>query len=403
MVGKFPPLMLRTAALVALLLVASCKRSEEDKAARQRIFSQQQESAGGSAQAREALDAAGLETQPQVAERVLQMPQSEVAQRLGPHKAQQRVQFAWFRGPGLPDGGSEVSLSEETTLQDGPGDDFSVRLANDHNQGLELVWVKGEVFVKSLYGPFHKRRTDRSDPPRVREQAMSGLATFDRLARGLKLKNAGATTSEGRRVVRYEVTGFGARPSRQERTDLPPVQYPDDKVDPDTARRLELWEKEEPSRVSGTVIVDAATAAPLACDLQGHFKVPGNSNGARGRVGPAHGARDQRHRQGPRAEGAGVRAGDHRAARGEGPAPVPRQVAGRRAAGSRRAGRTRRGGGRAAQVRGEGRRFRQVRAQLPTRSDARRPTRQRCADPRGTAGTPRATPRAGRRNAAPKV
>ena len=26
-------------------------------------------------------------------------------------------------------------------------------------------------------------------------------------------------------------------------------------------------------------MVDAATAAPLACDLQGHFKVPGNSNG----------------------------------------------------------------------------------------------------------------------------
>jgi hypothetical protein len=273
--------MRRTGFLVAfLLLLASCKRSEEDKAARQRIFSQQQESAGGSAQARESLDAAGLADHPEVAQRVLQMQQAEVAQRLGPHKAQQRVQFAWFRGPGLPDGGSEVSLSEETTLLDAPGDDFSVRLANDHNQGLELVWVKGEVFVKSLYGPFRKRRTDRTDAPRVREQAMSGLATFDRLARGLKLRNAGETTSEGRKVVRYEVTGFGARPSQRERTDLPPVQYPDDKVDPDTARRLELWEKEEPSRVSGTVIVDAATSAPLACDLQGHFKVPGNSNGA---------------------------------------------------------------------------------------------------------------------------
>ncbi|HEY5677449.1 MAG TPA: hypothetical protein VIR81_11695 [Myxococcales bacterium] len=272
--------MLRTASVLALLCLLSCKRSEEDKAARQRIFSQQQESAGGSAQAHDSLDAASLADQPQVAERLLQMPQAEVAQRLGPHKAQQRVQFAWFRGPGLQDGGSEVSLSEETTLLDGPGEDFSLRLANDHNQGLELVWVKGEVFVKSLYGPFHKRRTDRTDPPRVREQAMSGLATFDRLARGLKLKNAGETTSEGRKVVRYQVTGFGARPSRRERTDLPPVQYPDDKVDPDTARRLELWEKEEPSRVSGTLIVDAATSAPLACDLQGHFKVPGNGNGA---------------------------------------------------------------------------------------------------------------------------
>ncbi|HET7789108.1 MAG TPA: hypothetical protein VIR81_10410 [Myxococcales bacterium] len=271
--------MRRTASVLALLCLLSCKRSEEDEAARQRIFSQQHESAAAPAQGRDALDATALASQPQLAERVLQMPQAEIAQRLGPHKAQQRVQFAWFRGPGLPDGGSEVSLSEETTLLDGPEDEFSVRLANDHNQGLELVWVKGEVFVKSLYGPFHKRRTDRTDPPRVREQAMSGLATFDRLARGLQLKNAGETTFEGRRAVRYQVTGFGARPSQQERSDLPPVQYPEDKVDPDTARRLELWEKEQPSKVSGTLMVDAATAAPLACDLQGHFKVPGNSNG----------------------------------------------------------------------------------------------------------------------------
>jgi hypothetical protein len=277
MVGKFPPRMRRTALLVLLLLV-SCKRSE-DEAARQRIFSKQQPPSGAAAQAREPLDATGLASDAKLAQRVLQMPQAEVEQRLGPHRGQQRVQFAWFHGPGLPDGGSEVSLSEEATVLDARGGDFSVRLANDHNQGFELVWVGGEVFVKSLYGPFHKRRTDRTDPPRVREQAMSGLATFDRLARGLTLKSAGEVTSEGRRVVRYTVTGFGARGAQTEKTDLPPVEYPGGKPDPDTARRLELWEKEEPTRVSGTVVVDAETGAPLACDLQGHFKVPGNEKG----------------------------------------------------------------------------------------------------------------------------
>ena len=153
--------------------------------------------------------------------------------------------------PGLPDGGSEVSLAEETTLLEGPGDEFSVRLVNDRNQGFELVWVKGEEFVKSLYGAFHKRRTDRTDPPRIREQAMSRLATFDRLARGLKLRNAGESKSEGRRVVRYVVTGYGARAGEKDTSDLPPVQYPENRTDPDTARRLELWEKEEPLSVRG--------------------------------------------------------------------------------------------------------------------------------------------------------
>ena len=108
------------------------------------------------------------------------MQRREIEQRLGPYKAQQRVQFAWFRGPGLPDGGSEVSLAEETTLVEAPGDDFSLRLVNDHNQGFEMVSVKGEVFVKSLYGAFHKRRSDRTEPERVRSAAMAaGLGLED--------------------------------------------------------------------------------------------------------------------------------------------------------------------------------------------------------------------------------
>ena len=267
--------MRRFRVVAVLILAAACKRSE-DEAARARIFSPEQP-VGELPQAKEKIDPARLAEDPKIAKRVLRMERAEVEQRLGPHKASQRVQFAWFRGPGLPDGGSEVSLSEETTLLDAPGDDFSIRLVNDHNQGFELVWVKGEVFVKSLYGSFHKRRTDRTDPGKIREQAMSGLATFDRLARGLKLRNAGESTSEGRRVVRYAVTGFGARAGEKEESELPPLQYPEDKTDPDTARRLELWEKGEPTSVSGTLIVDAQTGAPLGCDLRGHFKVAGTS------------------------------------------------------------------------------------------------------------------------------
>ena len=263
---------MRRFALLCLTLVLACKRTE-DEAARDRIFSPEQP-VGAAAEAREALDARKLDSDARLAQRVLHMTQAEIADRLGAHKSQQRVQFAWFRGPGLPDGGSEVSLSEETALLDSTGGDFSVRQVNDHNQGLELVWKGGEVYVKSLYGPFHKRRTDRTDVNRIREQALSGLATFDRLARGLKLKAAGETTAEGRRVVKYQVAGWGARAGEKETSDLPPVAYPGDgKPDPDTARRLELWQTEEPTQVSGTVLVDAETAVPLGCELQGTFKV----------------------------------------------------------------------------------------------------------------------------------
>ena len=269
---------MRRALLLLALLAFACKRTEDEKA-RERIFSPEQP-IGVMAEAREPLDARQLADDAALAQRVLHMPRAEIAQRLGPHRAQQRVQFAWFHGPGLLDGGSEVSLSEETTLAEGAGGDFSVRLVNDRNQGFELVWVKGEAFVKSLYGAFHKRRSDRSDPARVREQALSGLATFDRLARGLKLKLIGEATAEGRRVVRYAVAGWGARTAQNQKSDLPPAQYPENKVDPDTARRLELWDKEEPSSASGTIVIDAQTAVPLACDLTGHFKVSPNAKAA---------------------------------------------------------------------------------------------------------------------------
>src|SRR3981189_1747860 len=228
---------MRRAVLAAVLLLAASFKRREEEAARARIFPPEQP-VGELPQAKEKVDAARLADDPALARRVLLMRRAEIEPRLGPHKAQQRVQFAWFRGPGLPDGGSEVSLAEETTLVQAPGGDFSARLGNDHNQGFELLWGKGEWFVKSLYGSFHKRRTDRTDPARIREQALSGLATFDRLAHGLKLRSTGETTSEGRRVVRYTVIGFGGRDGETDKSDLPAMQYPANKVGTATAARL---------------------------------------------------------------------------------------------------------------------------------------------------------------------
>jgi hypothetical protein len=258
-----------------LCAVFACKRGGDD-AAKARIFSPEPP-ANVSAQSKEALDAKALESDAKVAERVLHMPQREIAQRLGPHKAQQRVQFAWFRGPGLPDGGAEVSLAEETTLTQA-ADDFSLRLVNDHNQGFEMVWSTGQVFVKGVYGAFHERRTDRTDPEGVRDQALGGIGAFDRLSRGLKLRFAGEVQADGRAAARYTVTGFGRGVSADKR-DLPKIAYPEGKTDPDTARRLELWEKVEPETVSGTILIDSATGSPLGCDLTGHFKVPGKTGG----------------------------------------------------------------------------------------------------------------------------
>jgi hypothetical protein len=269
--------------VIALALGAAfaCKRGE-DQAAKQRIFSPE-DPAGTLPGAKDPIDAGRIAEDPKLAERVLRMTRAEIAARLGAHRAETRVQFAWFRGAGMAadgGGGTDVALSEQSALVQAANGDFSVKEENDRNQGFELVWVKGEAYVRGLFGPFRKRRTDRTDPERVRELALGALPTFDRLARGLQLKLAGESTVEGRRVLKYQVTGGNVRPKEQERENLPAVEYPTQPggapgPDPDTARRLELWAKEEPGRLSGTVLVDAARGAPVGADLQGHFKVPG--------------------------------------------------------------------------------------------------------------------------------
>jgi hypothetical protein len=273
-------------AVLALGGFAGCRR-EVDQAAKARIFSPE-EPAGTRTGSTEKLDSHRLAEDGALAARVLRMGREEVASRLGAHKAQSKVTFSWTRQapPLLADGGVDVSnavqSTEDASLVQTAGGDFQLKLQNDHNQGFELVWAQGNVYVRGLFGPFRKRRTDRTDPVRLREQALSALATFDRLARGLKLRPAGDTRLSGRPAVKYEVIGSGARLGPDDTRELPPAQYPEPTAgqagkalgpDPDTARRLELFQKEQPLSVAGSVVVDAETAAPLAADLQGTFRV----------------------------------------------------------------------------------------------------------------------------------
>ena len=100
-------------ASAGIAALSGCKKRSADEQAKARIFSSDQ--AGTSQpEAKEPIDASRLADDPKLAGRVLRMSQSEVAARLGPHRAETRVQFAWFRGPGLPDGGSDVALSEQS-------------------------------------------------------------------------------------------------------------------------------------------------------------------------------------------------------------------------------------------------------------------------------------------------
>lgn len=273
-------------ALASALAAGACKR-EVDQAAKARIFSPE-EPVGAKAEAGERLDARRLADDGTLTARVLRMGREEIGHRLGSHKVQSKVTFTWTRGlpTQLADGGVEppttVQAIEDAALVQTAGGDFSLRLQNDHNQGFEFVWSDGSVYVRGLFGPFRKRRTDRTDPLRMRDQTLSALATFDRMARGLKLRPIGEAKAGGRPAIKYEVAGTGARLGPEDTRDLPAIEFPAPSAgqtgkalgpDADTARRLELFEKEQPIVASGTLLVDAETAAPLAADLTGRFRV----------------------------------------------------------------------------------------------------------------------------------
>ncbi|MFL5395051.1 MAG: hypothetical protein ACJ79G_19660, partial [Myxococcales bacterium] len=76
---------------------SACKRSE-DQQAKARIFSPEDPGAS-QPEAKEAIDTSRLGDDPRLAGRVLRMSRAEIAARLGAHRAETRVQFAWFRGP----------------------------------------------------------------------------------------------------------------------------------------------------------------------------------------------------------------------------------------------------------------------------------------------------------------
>jgi hypothetical protein len=286
----------KAAAVITLagsLAGTGCKRPE-DQAAKARIFSPEQP-IGAQAEAAEKLDAHKLGSDPALAERVIRMPQAEIAHRLGAHKTESKVSFDWTRGPAplLEDGGVDtsnaVTLEEQAQLAQNSDGDFSVQLKNDHNQGFELVWAHGGAYARGLFGPFHKRRTDRTDPTVSREQALGSLATFDRLARGLKLRLVGSARSNGRAAIEYVVDGGGALAQEPGPKDLPPVTYPEPPAgqagkalgaDPDTARRLQLREKAQAISLGGHLFVDAETCAPLAAELTGRFRVPSSNASA---------------------------------------------------------------------------------------------------------------------------
>lgn len=256
------------AALIALATLAGACANEEDQAAKARIFSPEDPPRVLQAAA-EKLDASALAGDPALVDRVLDISGQEAAARIGPHRQDTEVRFRWTAGE------RKIALAEERMVILGKGGDFHARIHNDQRQGMEWVKVDGVSYARSRYARFRERRRDRGSSETVVADAYATLSAFRDWVHGaLALERVGARTVAGRSGVEYRVA-LGKPRVRPRDARLPPVVFPKGGPDEDTALRLAALETGRPERLSGTLVVDAEAAVPLAADLEATVVVPG--------------------------------------------------------------------------------------------------------------------------------
>ncbi len=279
MIGR-TPLYFRVATL--LVLGASCT-DPADKAAKKRIFSPEDPPQAVAA-ASEKLPPQDAADNPAIARRILGMGAAETTERLGAHHAVATIDWEWTTA------GKTLRLKETRDLLDGPGGmsgDFTAKLSNTNNAGLEVMRVGGKVFARNTWGKdgqsrFRERKRDRGIAERLREEAYGALRDVDQLFRGrLKLTAMSSAdntaTFADRTAWKYSVSLGDPLPEAGAK--LPPVLAPKNGLDTTTKRRRHFFDARNPVSLQGEILVDSATSVVLKAHVVGRLLVKSDDGG----------------------------------------------------------------------------------------------------------------------------
>lgn len=255
----------------ALLLLAACA-DPANKEAKRRIFSPE-DAPKVVASAAEKLDPSKLDTDPQLARRVLRMAGAETTERLGPHRFSANIRLQWAGA------GKTEELVENRNLLAGSGGvsgDFHATVENSRDQGLEVIRAQNVVYARSRYGRYRQRLRDRGMAEREREEIYGAVRDFDSLFAGrLKLTAQGNGTVQGRPAYRYAASLDPTTAAKASAEDpLPPLLTPKGGRDPATEFRRTFFEKRQPQSIQGELWVDAQSAAILSARLEGKLSAP---------------------------------------------------------------------------------------------------------------------------------
>jgi hypothetical protein len=257
---------MRAALLALLVILAACSRG--DPAAKHRLY------------AREDDRGAAQRFDPSHPEAALALDADEVARRLGAFEWAAAVEWSVAQ----PDG-ARLHVTEQHRLRQAAGGEFEVRADVDPGlgpsavQGKQLVYTGGMTYARAVPAPFRQRPTDLGHDARRFRQDSFGLArsVAELVGPGLRLEPAGGDAVLGREALRYRAW---LGPERPGPAPAPPPGYQG--KDPGTAARQGFLAGRVPTAVSGELVLDGQTGAPLRVRLEAVFQAP-----AEGAKGPA--------------------------------------------------------------------------------------------------------------------
>ncbi|MFO0584927.1 MAG: hypothetical protein U0229_21850 [Anaeromyxobacter sp.] len=253
------------ACTLALALAGSACYRGEDARERKRIFSRDPDASA------EAPHAAAAPAPP---ERAIALDADELARRLGSFEWAATVEWTVSK---KGDDARRLHTTERHKLRQLATGEFEVDAVVDGGRGpggltgRHVIWVGGATYARGEFAPWRERPTDRGrDAKRFRDESLGVAADVLRLAGpALTVTPAGDGAALGRRAKRHALSLDRARWAP------PPPARPASAgaADDDTARRLAFLEGHEPRALTGELLVDAETGAPLAVKLSASFGV----------------------------------------------------------------------------------------------------------------------------------
>jgi hypothetical protein len=217
------------------------------------------------------IDVARAARDPAELARALGRPYARAVSALGPHTARLAMTYA------VTEGGQPISSLDDTTLIElGEGGAYRARYESSADYGREVIFLPaapaagegaaaaaaaggadaaGTLYLRPRYQRWHVRAPEEpAEPARIRDELFSGIgALWELLGPAAELTDRGAVQVAGRAGRRIEVR-------RAPSPAAPP---------PERLAQRKWREARTTEALSGEVVLDAESGAPLAAKLSG--------------------------------------------------------------------------------------------------------------------------------------